>query len=129
MSVWFVTGASRGFGAEIVKEALACGNQVVATARHLEDIAIPDDKVLPLAPQVTDENEAREAVDSAVRQFGRIDVVVNVQRAVLPVLRKQRSGHVISISSVGATRRFAAERNHAQPGDPVKAAAAMVAHA
>ncbi|HEY0696147.1 MAG TPA: SDR family NAD(P)-dependent oxidoreductase [Kribbella sp.] len=101
MSVWFVTGASRGFGAEIVKDALACGNQVVATARPLEDIAIPDDKVLPLAPQVTDENEAREAVDSAVRQFGRIDVVVNVQRAVLPVLPKQRSGHVISISSVG----------------------------
>jgi NAD(P)-dependent dehydrogenase (short-subunit alcohol dehydrogenase family) len=39
MNVWFVTGASRGFGAEIVKEALARGNQVVATARHLEDIA------------------------------------------------------------------------------------------
>lgn len=30
---------------------------------------------------------------------------------------------------VGATRRFATERNHAQQGDPVKAAAAMVAHA
>jgi NAD(P)-dependent dehydrogenase (short-subunit alcohol dehydrogenase family) len=32
MSVWFVTGASRGFGAEIVKEALARGNQVAARA-------------------------------------------------------------------------------------------------
>jgi short-subunit dehydrogenase len=30
--------------------------------------------------------------------------------------------------TVGATRKFATERNHAQ-GDPVKAAAAMVAHA
>jgi NAD(P)-dependent dehydrogenase (short-subunit alcohol dehydrogenase family) len=33
MSVWFVTGASRGFGAEIVGQALAAGHQVVATAR------------------------------------------------------------------------------------------------
>ena len=40
MSVWFVTGASRGFGAEIVKEALARGNQVVAgTVEEASDAA------------------------------------------------------------------------------------------
>jgi NAD(P)-dependent dehydrogenase (short-subunit alcohol dehydrogenase family) len=39
MSVWFVTGASRGFGAEIVKEALARGNQVAARAVFDTDLA------------------------------------------------------------------------------------------
>jgi NAD(P)-dependent dehydrogenase (short-subunit alcohol dehydrogenase family) len=33
MSVWFVTGASRGFGAAIVREALDRGHSVIATAR------------------------------------------------------------------------------------------------
>ncbi|MDT7640342.1 MAG: hypothetical protein QOC83_4630 [Pseudonocardiales bacterium] len=44
MAVWFVTGASRGFGAEIVREALDRGDQVVATARDPKAVltAFPD---------------------------------------------------------------------------------------
>jgi len=44
MSVWFITGASRGFGLEITRQALGRGDQVAATARHPEAIAeaIPD---------------------------------------------------------------------------------------
>jgi NAD(P)-dependent dehydrogenase (short-subunit alcohol dehydrogenase family) len=38
MAVYFVTGSSRGFGAEIVREALARGHQVVATARRAESV-------------------------------------------------------------------------------------------
>jgi hypothetical protein len=34
MSVWFITGASRGLGLEITRQALARGDQVVATARR-----------------------------------------------------------------------------------------------
>ena len=34
MSVWFITGASRGFGLEITRQALGRGDQVAATARH-----------------------------------------------------------------------------------------------
>ena len=34
--VWFVTGASRGIGAEIVAAALGVGDLVVATARNEE---------------------------------------------------------------------------------------------
>jgi NAD(P)-dependent dehydrogenase (short-subunit alcohol dehydrogenase family) len=131
MTVWFVTGASRGFGAGIVAEALARGNQVVATARRPEDIERTE-QLLPVALDVTDEQQAQAAVDAAVREFGRIDVVVNnagrgllgaveeasdaaaravfdtnvfgvlnVQRAVLPVLRAQRSGRLIQLSSIG----------------------------
>lgn len=37
--VWFVTGASRGIGAEIAKAALAAGDSVVATRRNRDQIA------------------------------------------------------------------------------------------
>lgn len=230
MSVWFITGASRGFGAEIVEKALAAGNSVVATARDPQAIAarFPDggDRLLGVALDVLDESAAAGAVESAVQQFGRIDIVVNnagrgllaaveeatdaaaravfdtnvfgtlnVLRAVLPTLRAQRSGRIINLSSIGgfigstgwgvycatkfavegfsealakeveplgisvtivepgyfrtdfldasslsteasviddyaqtagATRQHATDVNHAQPGDPVKAAAAIV---
>jgi NAD(P)-dependent dehydrogenase (short-subunit alcohol dehydrogenase family) len=36
--VWFVTGASRGFGLEIARAALARGNAVVAAARDLQAV-------------------------------------------------------------------------------------------
>jgi hypothetical protein len=38
MTVWFITGASRGFGIEITRQALGRGDQVAATARHPEAI-------------------------------------------------------------------------------------------
>ena len=230
MSVWFITGASRGFGAEIIDKALAAGHDVVATARNTTAITdrFPDagDRILPVAVDVTDEAQIAGAVTAGVAKFGRIDVVVNnagrgllgaveeasdaaarsvydtnvfgalnVIRAVLPTLRAQRSGRIINISSIGgfvgsagwgiycstkfavegfsealakelaplgiavtivepgyfrtdfldgsslhteanviddyaetagAMRATAADVNHAQPGDPVKAAAAIV---
>lgn len=81
MSVWFITGASRGLGAAIVREALSRGHQVAATARNAEDVrrAFPDagDALLALAVDVTDEQQPRDAVDAAVERFGRIDVLLN----------------------------------------------------
>ncbi|MEV7389690.1 oxidoreductase [Streptomyces sp. NPDC091215] len=230
MSVWFITGSSRGLGLEITRAALAAGHQVVATARKADTVRerFPDadDTLLTVPLDVTDPHSIQTSVDAAVERFGRIDVLVNnagtgllaaveesddaavralyetnvfgplaVQRAVLPVLRRQRSGHVINISSivgfatapgwgvyastkfavegftetlhtelaplgihvtlvepgffrtdfldptslhtgpgtiddyaptVGAMRTAAASLNHTQPGDPVKAARAIV---
>ncbi|HLB32783.1 MAG TPA: hypothetical protein VJK54_00975 [Chthoniobacterales bacterium] len=34
--VWFITGASQGFGRELVHAALQRGDRVVATSRHPE---------------------------------------------------------------------------------------------
>ena len=36
--VWFITGSSRGFGAELVRAVLAHGDRVVATARQPEQL-------------------------------------------------------------------------------------------
>ncbi|MFJ9693257.1 oxidoreductase [Kitasatospora sp. NPDC101183] len=231
MSVWLITGSSRGLGLHIAREALAQGHQLVATARDAETVraALGEDagEVLILPLDVTDERQAREVAQAAVERFGRIDVLVNnagrgllgaveeasseearavfdinvfgllsVTRAVLPHLRRQRSGHILNISSVGGftagsgwgiynstkfaveglsealrselgplgvhvtivepgvfrtdfldesslhrtaasiedyaptvgkTREWALDTNHQQPGDPVKAARAIVA--
>lgn len=135
MRVWFITGASRGFGALIAEAALKAGDAVVATARDPSTVTArlgSHERLLATRLDVTSEAEAHEAAGQAVKKFGRIDILVNnagygllgaieeasdaetqklfgtnvfgllsVTRAVLPHMRRQRSGHVINISSVG----------------------------
>lgn len=135
MKVWLVTGASRGIGAQIANAVLQqAGNCLVATARRKENLADlpPSGNLLSVSLDVTDEEQSQSAVDGALKQFGRIDVLVNnagygllgaieetsnqeakaiygtnvfgllnVTRAVLPVMRQQRSGHIINMSSLG----------------------------
>jgi NAD(P)-dependent dehydrogenase (short-subunit alcohol dehydrogenase family) len=139
--VWFVTGASRGFGREFALAALQRGDRVAATARRvsaLDDIAQRfGDRFVALQLDVTDRAADFEAVRRAHEAFGRLDVVVNnagyghfgafeelseaelrdqletnffgavwVTQAALPILRAQRSGHIIQISSVGGLLAF-----------------------
>ncbi|MFJ5622798.1 oxidoreductase [Peribacillus loiseleuriae] len=135
--VWFITGASRGLGLEITKAILAAGDKVVATARSTKDLSSIEklgkpDHVSVALLDVTNKQQAKEAVDQAIEKFGHIDVLVNnaaygllgaveestdeeirkmyevnvfgllnVTRAILPHMRKQRSGHIINISSGG----------------------------
>jgi len=79
--VWFITGASRGFGRIWAQAALRRGDRVVATARsreRLKDlIAEHGDRVLTLALDVTDKGAAQRTVHRAHEHFGRLDVVVN----------------------------------------------------
>jgi NAD(P)-dependent dehydrogenase (short-subunit alcohol dehydrogenase family) len=77
--VWFVTGASSGFGREIVEQALDRGDRVVAAVRNpasLADLATHDG-VLVVKLDVTKSGEIAEAVRAALARFGRIDVLVN----------------------------------------------------
>lgn len=79
--IWFITGASRGFGRIWAKAALARGDKVAATARDvatLSDLAARHgDAVLPLALDVTNGDAVYGAVAAAHRHFGRLDVVLN----------------------------------------------------
>ncbi|MGN7981913.1 oxidoreductase [Burkholderia sp. 22313] len=78
--VWFITGASRGIGALIAEAALADGNAVVAAGRNVAAIAErlgESSGLLPVELDVTNEAQAKAAVQAAVEKFGRIDVLVN----------------------------------------------------
>jgi NAD(P)-dependent dehydrogenase (short-subunit alcohol dehydrogenase family) len=81
MSVFLISGASRGLGLEIVRAALAAGHQVVAGSRGastLDELAAEHGDRLAVVPlDVTDDTAARAAVALAVERFGRLDVLVN----------------------------------------------------
>src|SRR5438128_12226111 len=139
--VWFITGASKGFGRAFVLAALERGDKVAATARNtdtLSDLVEQyGDAVLPVELDVTNRDQVFAAVKSAHETFGRIDVVINnagyglfgtveeiteqqlrdqletnlfgvfhVTQAVLPILREQRAGHIIQISTMGGIVAF-----------------------
>ena len=133
--IWFVTGAGRGMGVDIVKAALAAGHAVVATGRNPDAVTKAvgsSDDLLVVKLDVTNPDDAEAATSAALKRFGRIDVLVNnagnffagffeeippedfraqvetnffgtvnVTRAVLPHMRAQRDGLIITISSTG----------------------------
>src|SRR5271167_3103556 len=79
--VWFITGASRGFGFEITKAALASGDQVVAAVRskpeQLAETLDHHPNLYVVLLEITKQEQATIAVDQAIEKFGRIDVLVN----------------------------------------------------
>ncbi|MFD1274496.1 SDR family NAD(P)-dependent oxidoreductase [Streptomyces kaempferi] len=79
--IWFITGASRGFGREWAIAALERGDSVAATARDLSTLddlsATYGERFLPLRLDVTDRDADFAAVRRAHERFGRLDVVVN----------------------------------------------------
>ncbi|HTE27355.1 oxidoreductase [Flavitalea sp.] len=78
---WFVTGASRGFGIEISKVALANGDNVVATVRSKPEklfaLLNNHDNLEVVVLDVTNEDLVKAGVQKAIDRFGRIDVLVN----------------------------------------------------
>lgn len=79
--VWLITGASQGFGLELVRAALQRGDAVIATSRNPDKIAdaFPDspDRLLALAMDLRDPAQIAGVVQAAITRFGRIDVLVN----------------------------------------------------
>jgi len=79
--IWFVTGASSGLGEALTTEILQRGDTVVATFRKAEQASLftqqPGNNSLGLVLDVTNEAQRRSAVQQAIQQFGKIDVLLN----------------------------------------------------
>jgi NAD(P)-dependent dehydrogenase (short-subunit alcohol dehydrogenase family) len=79
--IWLITGSSRGLGRALTKAVLAAGHRVVATARkpeQLDDLVKQyGDQVRATTLDVTDPAAARAAVQTALDEFGGLDVVAN----------------------------------------------------
>ncbi|MDW8850711.1 oxidoreductase [Flavobacterium sp. MMLR14_040] len=78
---WFITGTSQGIGLVLVKQLLAQGFNVVATARNVDSVkkavGSSSDQFLPLQVNLINEESVKEAVNSAIEHFGAIDYLVN----------------------------------------------------
>jgi len=133
--VWLITGSSRGLGRAFTEAALDAGHRVVATARnagHLLDLANKyGESVRTISLDVTNEAQARHAVETAIVDFGGLDVLVNnagygnvspiedtsiadfraqietnlfgviiMTKAVLPYFRDRGNGHIIQVTSI-----------------------------
>ncbi|AZA86298.1 SDR family NAD(P)-dependent oxidoreductase [Chryseobacterium shandongense] len=79
--VWFVTGASKGLGFELVKKLLSDGYKVAATSRTVASLTNAFGEVsenfLPLSMNITDNNDVQSVLAKTVEHFGNVDVIVN----------------------------------------------------
>ncbi len=135
--VWFITGASTGFGRLLAEEVLKSGGKVIATARKLDQIADLEQKypqkAKALALDVTDSGPGRlrgSSGDCPVRPHRcprqqrrlrrrrrhrrghrrqsscRCSTPMSSASSASPEpfcrsFRKQRSGHILNLSSIG----------------------------
>ncbi|QKZ17004.1 SDR family oxidoreductase [Streptomyces chartreusis] len=74
-----VTGATRGIGHAVARELAAAGALVCVTARDAEEVRRTAAELggVGLAGSVADPEHPRAVADLALREFGRIDVIVN----------------------------------------------------
>jgi NAD(P)-dependent dehydrogenase (short-subunit alcohol dehydrogenase family) len=134
--VWFITGASSGFGRALGEAVLERGDSAVLSARRTgapESLSAEHKRsALAVRLDVTDADARSRAVHAALDRFGRIDVLANIAgrgslgaveefspeqlreqmevnffaaaemtRVVLPVMRTQKSGHILQLTSIG----------------------------
>jgi len=133
-----ITGASSGLGEATSRHLAERGATVVLGARRAERLQALADEITraggtasAVVTDVTDPAQVQALVDAAVKQFGRIDVILNnagvmphspLERrkiddwnrtidinikgvlygiaAALPHMQRQKSGHIINVSSV-----------------------------
>src|SRR5437868_14584142 len=78
--VWFITGASSGFGQELTKAVFAKGDKVVATFRKAEQASLfsqEHNNGMGTVMDVTNSEQITSGIRQALEKFGSIDVLVN----------------------------------------------------
>ena len=131
--VVLITGASSGMGFEAAKLFARKGFIVYGGARRVERLkALEEFGVKVMALDVTDTASNQAFIDRAIKEQGRIDVLINnagygeygpteeislekaraqldvnlfaaaeLANMVIPVMRKQKKGRIINVSSIG----------------------------
>jgi NAD(P)-dependent dehydrogenase (short-subunit alcohol dehydrogenase family) len=115
-SVAVVTGAAKGLGRAITESLAAEGADIVLTGRSRDDLeqhasalddAHPGRRSAVAPGDVSDENAARSAIETAMEQFGGLDILVNAAGVIGPIeTPAQHVGlddfrHVIDVNLVG----------------------------
>jgi NAD(P)-dependent dehydrogenase (short-subunit alcohol dehydrogenase family) len=82
--VALVTGANRGIGLEVCRQLAAAGVRVVLTGRDRAQVEVATARlrteqldVSPAALDVTDRESIRSCARQVLKQFGRVDILVN----------------------------------------------------
>ncbi|KAM0335408.1 hypothetical protein ACHAQA_000453 [Verticillium albo-atrum] len=108
--VWFVTGASSGFGLEIAKTALARSHKVIATARNTAKLAALERlgaTVFPLDVTARDDT-VRAVLAKAHALHGRLTHVVNAAGYILDGAVEESSAD--EVAALYATNVFGTDR-------------------
>jgi len=82
--VVLITGGSRGLGLALAREFARRGSHLVLCARNAEelqrvqrDLAESQGRVVPIPCDVTDRGQVAHLIGEVLREFGRMDVLVN----------------------------------------------------
>jgi NAD(P)-dependent dehydrogenase (short-subunit alcohol dehydrogenase family) len=79
--VWYITGASKGFGLSLVKQLLNAGQLVAATSRNtaelIKAVGTTSADFLPLQVELGNEDSVGKSIQTVIEKFKRIDVVIN----------------------------------------------------
>lgn len=78
--VILVTGASKGIGKSTAEVLLKKGATVIAVARSKEELETAfksEKKCLTIVGDVTSENDCKQIIDRSIREFKKIDVLIN----------------------------------------------------
>lgn len=115
--IWFITGASSGFGAELAKAVINSGDKTIATFRKAEQAASfsqqHNGNGLGIVMDVTKEDQIKKAFQQALDKFDKIDVLVN------------NAGY----GTIGAIEEFSMEEIRAQMETNFFGAVAVTKHA
>lgn len=118
-----ITGASSGLGATTARLLAAQGASVVLGARRAErleslakEIKADGGKALAVATDVTDRSQVQKLVDAAVKEFGRVDVMLNnaglMPLAPLERLKTDEWDQMIDVNFKGTLNGIAAALPH-----------------